>query len=53
LDISRKAVKACGGEIRVRNLPGRGCTFTIDLPLVNLELSAATGELAALERGGR
>jgi signal transduction histidine kinase len=53
LAIARDSVEVNGGEIRVRNLPGRGCTFTIDLPLVNLELSAATGELAALERGGR
>jgi signal transduction histidine kinase len=33
LDISRKAVKACGGEIRVRNLPGKGCIFSIELPI--------------------
>ncbi len=32
LDISRKAVKAFGGDIRVRNLPGKGCVFTIELP---------------------
>jgi C4-dicarboxylate-specific signal transduction histidine kinase len=35
LDISRKAVKACGGEIRVRNLPGKGCVFSIELPVIN------------------
>ena len=29
LNISRKAVKAFGGEIHVRNLPGKGCIFTI------------------------
>jgi signal transduction histidine kinase len=33
LDISRKAVKACGGEIHVRNLPGKGCVFSIELPV--------------------
>lgn len=33
LDISRKAVKACGGEIRVHNLPGKGCIFSIELPI--------------------
>lgn len=33
LDISRKAVRACGGEIRVRNLPGKGCVFSIELPV--------------------
>jgi len=26
-------VKADGGEIRVRNLPGKGCVFTIELPI--------------------
>jgi len=29
---SRQAVAADGGSIRVRNLPGKGCVFTIDLP---------------------
>lgn len=33
LSISRKAVKAFGGDIRVRNLPGKGCIFTIELPV--------------------
>lgn len=33
LKISRDAVKADGGEIRVRNLPGKGCVFTIELPV--------------------
>jgi signal transduction histidine kinase len=32
LSISRKGVEAHGGVIRVRDLPGRGCVFTIDLP---------------------
>ncbi|ABS27384.1 histidine kinase [Anaeromyxobacter sp. Fw109-5] len=32
LKISRDAVEADGGEIRVRNLPGKGCVFTIALP---------------------
>ena len=32
LSISRKAVRACGGDIHVRNLPGKGCIFTIELP---------------------
>ena len=33
LSISRKAVKAIGGEVQTRNLPGQGCIFTIDLPV--------------------
>lgn len=31
LSIARKAVRAHGGDITVRNVPGRGCTFVIDL----------------------
>lgn len=33
LSIAQQAVRAHGGEIRVRNMPGKGCIFTIDLPL--------------------
>jgi signal transduction histidine kinase len=32
LSICTKAVKAIGGELRIRDLPGEGCVFTIDLP---------------------
>lgn len=32
LSISRRSVEANGGELYVRNLPGSGCVFTIDLP---------------------
>jgi hypothetical protein len=32
LSISRRSVEANGGQLRVRNLPGTGCVFTIDLP---------------------
>jgi signal transduction histidine kinase len=32
LSISRKGVEASGGTLRVRNLPGCGCVFAIDLP---------------------
>jgi signal transduction histidine kinase len=31
LTMSRRGVEAHGGQIHVRNLPGRGCVFTIDL----------------------
>jgi signal transduction histidine kinase len=33
LSISRSAVTANGGEIHTRDLPGKGCIFTIELPL--------------------
>jgi signal transduction histidine kinase len=32
LSISRRCVEANGGKVGVRNLPGEGCIFTIDLP---------------------
>ncbi len=32
LSIARKSVEASGGEIHVRDIPGTGCVFTIDLP---------------------
>jgi signal transduction histidine kinase len=32
LSISREGVEASGGELYARNIPGKGCVFTIDLP---------------------
>ena len=32
LSIARRAVEACGGTIRVRDMPSQGCVFTIELP---------------------
>jgi signal transduction histidine kinase len=32
LTISRRAVEASGGKLSVRNIPGVGCVFTIDIP---------------------
>jgi signal transduction histidine kinase len=39
LSISRRAVEASGGKLRVRDVPGTGCVFTIDLPC-RIRLSA-------------
>ena len=33
LSIARTAVRAHGGDIHIRNMPGVGCVFVIDLPL--------------------
>jgi len=33
LSITREAVRAHGGDVLVRNMPGKGCVFTIDVPL--------------------
>jgi signal transduction histidine kinase len=35
LPIARRGVNAQGGTIRVRNLPGHGCIFTVTLPRLN------------------
>jgi signal transduction histidine kinase len=32
LSVARDGVEASGGKLHVRDLPGRGCIFTIDLP---------------------
>ena len=37
LSIARKAVRAHGGDIRIRNMPGKGCIFIIDVPLATQE----------------
>jgi signal transduction histidine kinase len=37
LSIARKAVRMHGGDVTYRNLPGIGCVFVIDLPLVHEE----------------
>lgn len=33
LSIARKAVRAHGGDIHIRNIPGKGCVFIIDMAL--------------------
>jgi len=37
LSIARKAVRAHGGDMSVRNMPGKGCVFVIELPLAARE----------------
>jgi signal transduction histidine kinase len=37
LSIARKAVRAHGGEVRIRNMPGKGCVFSIEIPLATEE----------------
>ncbi len=39
LSIARQAVRAHRGDIRVRNMPGKGCVFTIDVPLAPEEVN--------------
>jgi signal transduction histidine kinase len=40
LFIARPAVRAHGGDITVRNMPGRGCIFAIDVPLAAAVVSS-------------
>jgi len=46
LALARESVETNGGLIRARNLPGRGCIFTIDLPLLTRVPAAEPGQLA-------
>jgi signal transduction histidine kinase len=45
LAIARASVEINGGEIRVRDLPGQGCIFTIDVP--RLPAGIAIGKVVA------
>jgi signal transduction histidine kinase len=50
LAITRQAVEASGGQIHVRNHPGKGCTFSIELPRATAppeEAGAAAARRAA------
>ncbi len=42
LSIARKAVRAHGGDIGTRNIPGEGCVFVISMPLAPDELPTPT-----------
>lgn len=44
LAIARANVEVHGGQIRVRSLPGRGCVFTVDLPVARGASAAAAGQ---------
>jgi len=43
LSIARKAVRAHGGDIHIRDAPGKGCVFTIDVPLASERATASPG----------
>ena len=45
LSIDRRAVRAQGGDFEVRNTPGKGCTFVIEVP--------AAAALSVLSRMGQ
>src|SRR5687768_13215192 len=43
LSIARKAVRAHGGDIRIRNTPGKGCVFVIEVPLAAQDAPVSPG----------
>ena len=51
LSIARSAVRVNAGEISVRNIPGSGCVFTIDLPRKPLPPTTTLHALPASDRG--
>jgi len=46
LSIARKAITAHGGDVYVRNLPGKGCIFVIEVPLVAEGVAALPVKIA-------
>jgi signal transduction histidine kinase len=53
LSISRRAVEANEGTLTVRNMPGEGCIFTIELPRYTMQKRPTTDPLAEkIERMG-
>ena len=51
LSIARKAARVHGGDILVRNMPGTGCVFTLELPLAAAPMTVAAGELETVKAG--
>ena len=43
LSIARKAVRAHGGDIHIRNIPDQGCVFIIDMPLAATDVPVSPG----------
>jgi signal transduction histidine kinase len=46
LSIARKAIRAHGGDIHVRNIPDEGCVFTIEIPLAAMDAAVSAGAKA-------
>jgi len=47
LSIARRAVRAQGGDIEVRNSPGKGCTFIIQVPAATADAPSAAVDTAS------
>jgi len=53
LSIAMRAMVAIGGELRMRNLPGKGCVFIVDLPAVLVLPQLPARELRSKSRAKR
>jgi signal transduction histidine kinase len=42
LSIARKTMRAHGGDIHIRNMPGKGCVFVIEVPLASEDMGSRT-----------
>ena len=47
LAISRRGVEASGGVLKVRDIPGKGCVFTVDLPRADMPVKLHIVEAAS------
>ena len=50
LAMARDAVRLHGGDITVRNLPGKGCIFTIDIPVTPPTVAGTTKVVPSVPR---
>jgi signal transduction histidine kinase len=51
LSMSRRGVEANAGRLRVRDMPGSGCVFTIDLPRRALPVAQPASDRLDIEKG--
>ena len=51
LAIARQGVSANGGEINARNIAGRGCIFTVELPRLPLDAAGTVDAAEVAEVG--
>ncbi len=53
LSIARRAVRAHGGDIHIRNLPGTGCIFVVEIPRAGVMSDAPVVGVTVVDRRPR